>query len=243
MRSAISVVFLMGLWGCGPARDETSSTSDVEEAPAPETASTDAPDVEPDHYKVELENDHVRVLRISYKAGEEGKLHSHADGVTVFVTDGAVSLTLEDGTTQERSWEAGAAAWSPAETHGGVAKTDIEGILIEVKSGAAEAVIPESNATVSDPDHHVVEFENDRVRIVRMTYPAGYATPPHDHLAGVNVMLADYQGTNTAEGGEPAEVEGSAGEVSWADRGAAHVTRNTGEEPIELVRVEIKAAS
>ncbi|MDH3268599.1 MAG: hypothetical protein OEM46_07060, partial [Ignavibacteria bacterium] len=37
----------------------------------------DATVVDPDHYKVEFENDEVRVLRINYDPGEKSAMHSH----------------------------------------------------------------------------------------------------------------------------------------------------------------------
>ncbi|MEE9264812.1 MAG: hypothetical protein V3V11_10185, partial [Vicinamibacteria bacterium] len=103
---------------------------------APEEASgesLDATEVAPDHYKAELENDHVRVLRITYAAGEEAALHSHPNGVLVFLSDGSSVLTLEDGTKREDSFKAGDTMWAPAETHQGKAITDTELILVELK--------------------------------------------------------------------------------------------------------------
>ena len=47
----------------------------------------DAAKVDPKHYKVELENDQVRVLRISYGPGEKSVMHSHPANVAVFLTE------------------------------------------------------------------------------------------------------------------------------------------------------------
>ena len=43
----------------------------------------DAVTVDPKHYKVEMENDQVRVLRIHYGAGEKSVMHSHPASVAV----------------------------------------------------------------------------------------------------------------------------------------------------------------
>jgi len=53
----------------------------------------DAVKVDSKHYKVEFENDQVRVLRIQYPAGEKSVMHEHPDSVAVFLTDHEVKFT------------------------------------------------------------------------------------------------------------------------------------------------------
>ena len=242
MRPFFVLALVVGLSACQPATEQREDEMPAAEEPSAEADTTDAPAVDPEHYTVEMENDYVRVIRFQYEAGEESPMHSHAEGVTIFLSDGSATLTPEGGTSEEISFVAGDAQWHPAETHSVVTSTGGEGVIVEVRAPAEEVEIPETNATVVDPEHHEVEFENDQIRLVRMTYPAGYATPPHTHLPGVNIMLNDYKGTNTPEGGDPNEVAGEAGEVSWAEAGPPHVTENAGDE-ISLLRVEIKAAA
>jgi len=96
----------------------------------------DATVVDPDHYKVEFENDEVRVLRITYGPGEESVMHSHPEGVAVFLTDGNVKFTLPDGKTQDVKVEAGQVIWSPESTHQpeNTSETPFEVIQIELKT-------------------------------------------------------------------------------------------------------------
>ena len=47
----------------------------------------DAVTADPKHYKVEFENEQVRVLRISYGPGEKSVMHQHPANVAVFLTD------------------------------------------------------------------------------------------------------------------------------------------------------------
>jgi hypothetical protein len=49
--------------------------------------------VDPKHYKVDFENDKVRVLRITYGPGEKSMMHYHPDGVAVYLTDGKTLMT------------------------------------------------------------------------------------------------------------------------------------------------------
>jgi quercetin dioxygenase-like cupin family protein len=77
----------------------------------------DATKVDPKHYKVEFENDQVKVLRITYGPGEISKMHSHAEGVVVFLSDGKGKFTLPDGKTSEENFKSGLVIWTDATTH------------------------------------------------------------------------------------------------------------------------------
>ena len=53
----------------------------------PQPITDDPVKVDPQHYKVEFENERVRVLRIKYGAGEKSVMHSHPEAIAVFLTD------------------------------------------------------------------------------------------------------------------------------------------------------------
>src|ERR1700694_5940112 len=67
--------------------------------------------VDAKHYKVEFENDQVRVLRITYGPHEKSVMHGHPAGVAVFLTDGNVKFTLPDGKTQDAPIKTGSTQW------------------------------------------------------------------------------------------------------------------------------------
>jgi quercetin dioxygenase-like cupin family protein len=96
----------------------------------------DATEVDPEHYKVEFENEKVRVLRITYAPGDKSVMHSHPEGVAVFLTDGTIKFTLPDETTQDIKVEAGQVIWSPKSTHlpENTGKEPFEVIQIEMKN-------------------------------------------------------------------------------------------------------------
>jgi quercetin dioxygenase-like cupin family protein len=119
-------------------------------------------------------------------------------------------------------------------------ETMSDGVLVELKKERGTPLdAPSHDAVEIDTDHHTVEFENELVRVVRMRYPEGYETPPHNHYPGVNIHLADFRAASGPEGEDVEPIEGKAGSTSWADNGKPHVTRNLGGE-LHLVRVEIK---
>lgn len=96
----------------------------------------DAVKVDPKHYKVEFENDQVRVLRITYAPGEKGVMHSHPEGMVVFLTDSEGKFTLPDGKTQKNNYKKGFFSWVPASTHQpeNIGKKPFELLQIEMKS-------------------------------------------------------------------------------------------------------------
>jgi quercetin dioxygenase-like cupin family protein len=100
----------------------------------------DAVKVDPKHYKVELENDQVRVLRIHYEAGEKSVMHSHPASVAVFLTDGRVKFTTPDGKSQPASAKAGEVQWEAAGAHlpENVGAKAFDLILVELKSAPAK---------------------------------------------------------------------------------------------------------
>ncbi len=69
------------------------------------------------HYKVEFENDKVRVLRISYGPGEKSVMHDHPNAVAVFLTDGRGKFTYPDGRTEDINMKTGQTVWFDAVKH------------------------------------------------------------------------------------------------------------------------------
>ena len=95
--------------------------------------------VDPKHYKVELENDQVRVLRISYGPREKSVMHGHPVSVGVNFTDAHVRFTFPDGKTEEIRFKAGEVRSYPAGEHLPENLTDkfIEVVFVELKAKAS----------------------------------------------------------------------------------------------------------
>lgn len=99
----------------------------------------DAATVDAKHYKVEFENDQVRVLRITYGPHEKSVMHSHPAGVTVFLSDGHAKFTLPDGKIIDVPVKKGSAQWTDATTHlpENVGDKGFEVIQVELKTKPA----------------------------------------------------------------------------------------------------------
>jgi quercetin dioxygenase-like cupin family protein len=92
-----------------------------------------------------------------------------------------------------------------------------------------------------DPAHHKVEFENDQVRVIRVTIPAGDKTLVHEHPNSVGVYLKDTKSRLRPVGGEVTETTRKAGDV--LDLPAVkHVIENIGSTTAEIIMVELKSS-
>jgi quercetin dioxygenase-like cupin family protein len=92
--------------------------------------------VDPKHYKVEFENDQVRVLRITYGAHEKSVMHVHPGAVAVFLTDGQSKFALPDGKSEDAPFKAGTTRWTPSGKHlpENTGDKPFELILVEMKA-------------------------------------------------------------------------------------------------------------
>ncbi len=95
--------------------------------------------VDPKHYKVEVENAQVRVLRIHYGPHEKSVMHGHPAGVAVFLTDSHGKFTFPDGKSEVQDSKAGQARWTPGEIHlpENLSDKPEELILVELKGKPA----------------------------------------------------------------------------------------------------------
>lgn len=241
--SWVAVVLLLALVSCAQPETETAppAIAEVEEE-APAENEFDPTVIDPDHYTAEFENDRVRILRIGYGPGEESVLHHHPENVAVFLTDVMVQMTLGDGSVEELAAKAGDAVYSGVEHHQpkNISDAPLEVVAIELKSSES----PATDATGADPTevdaaHYTAEFENDRVRILRIAYGAGEESVMHFHPDSIAVFLTDHLVQMTLPDGSTEEVSAVAGEALFVPAGE-HLPKNVSDSSWELILVELK---
>lgn len=114
-------------------------------------------------------------------------------------------------------------------------------VLIVAAALAASVTLALAQDPVKvDPKHYKVEFENEQVRVLRITYGPGEKSVMHDHPANVAVFLTDSQGKFTQPDGKSQKVDWKAGTIKW-DSGGKHLPENAGDKPFELIVVELKS--
>jgi len=97
--------------------------------------------VDSKHYKLEMENSQVRVLRINYGPHEKSVMHEHPASVAVMLTDADVKFTMADGKTDEIHVKAGQVMWREPGTHlpENLGGKPFALILVELKARRAPA--------------------------------------------------------------------------------------------------------
>ena len=95
------------------------------------------------------------------------------------------------------------------------------------------------DAVSADPAHYSLSFENELVRLLRVSYGPGEKSVMHRHTASCVVFLTDQTFNFTLPDGttEPASVP--AGALGCGD-GNVHLPQNIGAEAAEFIMIEFK---
>lgn len=95
--------------------------------------------VEPKHYKLDFENDHVQVVSVHYGPHEKSALHEHPGGVVVALTEAHLRFTDENGKTREVFSKPGEVRWYPPFKHRveNLGDTTYDGVYIGLKNKVA----------------------------------------------------------------------------------------------------------
>ena len=95
------------------------------------------------------------------------------------------------------------------------------------------------DAVKADPKHYTVEFENDKIRIIRIKYGPGEKSVMHTHGPNVAVFLSNSTVRMHLPDGTSMDVPTETGATQWADA-EEHLPVNLGDGPMEVVLVELK---
>jgi quercetin dioxygenase-like cupin family protein len=100
-------------------------------------AALDPVKVDPREYKVEFENNQVRVLRVKIGAHQKVPLHEHLlNRVVVYLTDQNGTMTTPDGKTETAQHKAGEVSWAGPAKHREENLRDgpFEAVVVEFKN-------------------------------------------------------------------------------------------------------------
>ena len=209
---------------------------------APLTLAQDPVSVDASHYRVLLDNDQVRVLRIHYNPKELSVMHEHPASVVVFLSDSQAVFTLPDGSKLPNAGgKKGEVRFAESGKHQpeNTGKTPVEAVLVELKGRPGSSSPVAMDAVKIDPSHHKLEFENDRVRVLRIKLKPGDKTRQHEHPDGVAIFLTDAAAKFTLSDGKIREGGGKRGEANWA-AAEKHAVENASTTAMEVILVELK---
>lgn len=95
------------------------------------------------------------------------------------------------------------------------------------------------DAVTADPKHYTVEFENDKVRIIRIKYGPGEKSVMHTHGPNVSIMLSQGTVRMNFPDGTSEDLPAEVGTAVWSDA-EEHLPENLSDGPLEVVLVEVK---
>jgi quercetin dioxygenase-like cupin family protein len=193
-----------------------------------------------------IENDQVRVLRVTDQPHSKSAPHRHASNRVMIYFQAGRQEIISDGRKTVLEWKPGEVKWSPAggtHTSEVVSGAPVTIVEIEVKKPGDPARTP--SATLDPlkvvPKMYTLEFENAQVRVFRVHMPPHAKVPLHEHaLNRVIVYLTDQNSSMTPEGGKTETATHKAGEASWGGA-VKHREENLGDRPFEAVVIELKS--
>ena len=109
------------------------------------------------------------------------------------------------------------------------------GLFVCLLAVVAQAQDP----TKVEPTHYKLDFENDRVQVVAVTYGPHEKSALHDHPGGVVVSITEAHLRFTDEGGKVREVYSKPGEARWYPP-FKHRVENLGDTTYRAVYIGIK---
>ena len=179
---------------------------------------------------LEIDNPWVHVTRVVLAPREKTPVREYAPSVIVYLTD---TTAHRDGDTAH--FEAGARAEENTTSH------PVEEVIVEFKPGSPPiARQPNLRDPVKlDPEHHTVDFENDRARVLRTVLVPHVRSPMHDHPPYVVVYLTELHTKMALSDGRQVDNPRRKGEVAWRDA-MHHSTENIGAEIASEIQVELK---
>jgi quercetin dioxygenase-like cupin family protein len=119
-------------------------------------------------------------------------------------------------------------------------KDHIAGLLLAGSMLAlAAAVVVAQDPVQVDAKHYKVTFENEQVRVLRVTYGPKEKSVMHEHPNAVAVFLADGQIKFALPDGKTQDASVKAGQSIWNPAGK-HLPENVGDKPFDLVLIELK---
>jgi quercetin dioxygenase-like cupin family protein len=110
----------------------------------------------PNHYRVLVDNENVRVVENTLQPGEKDALHTHPAGWYYVTRGGTMKVVFASGQTEMWTPPTGESGWSAPEaphTSENVGTTPMSYVLVEVKSAAAPH--PAASASSARPHRAV----------------------------------------------------------------------------------------
>ena len=213
-------------------------------APAP---TLQVPSTREPHHNVKLENRYVRVLDVTVDPFDGTLYHIHENPYT-WVSIGPATLkaqVLGSDVITDLNPKDGEVRYSPAVTHrvGNIGSTPFRNITIQIQ-GKDDTQTPPSGllaeAHAAGPQTEIA-FENDLIRVDRLSIAPGRASVPHSHRKS-HLLVAVHRATVKFDAaGHPSVTQlMQPGDFDWHTGAYTHTITNTGTTPFDAIEVTWK---
>ena len=167
---------------------------------------------------VPIDNDQVRVLKVTQGPHIKTKLHKHdMNRVMIYLQPGKQTIEYPAAKSAHLNWKAGEALWSPqAGMHIAEITSDnpVTIVELELKNKGRKVTPPALDPLKVAPKNYTVELDNDQVRVLRSRIGAP--------ITGGTLRVIDVNGTVVASG------------ITVADDGSYSVPTLTGTAPYRI---------
>ena len=233
----VGSVLALLLTGCGDSEPAAPAPSGTDAA-ASETLRSVAPATE-----VQLENEHVRVSRVSLAPGAD--LPAHDGGRRAIYALGEYEIQWQpDGAAPERrAWADGDVHFHDAGSHAlaNIGTTQAEFVVFERLAAPlpGDAASEVKDAADVMPETAALLSENASFRVMQVVLEPGEAQQVHDGSARVVYSLSDYEIEWQEGDAAPEKRRWGAGDAHWHLDGE-HAARNSGQTRARWLIVALK---
>ncbi len=134
MRLLLLAVVAMGAYGQQQFQPGLRFPPDI--VPPEVFARRDPLQLDPIHYRLDFENEHVRAIRLTLKADEAVPMHDDVDALVVCILECHLRFTTPAGHIQDVHMESGESRWLYGDRHSAknLNTNSMEMLFIEVKA-------------------------------------------------------------------------------------------------------------
>jgi len=194
------------------------------------------------HHHLKLENEYARVYDVLVPPGDSTLFHIHSNDYA-YVTLGdanlkaqmlgkeAIDLVLKNGEVRYTKGPITHMFSNPTEA-------PFRNITVEIlRTPGAQ---PEGRESAGLP-HHLVELENDRVRILRLILEPGQSTGMHTHASmNLAITVGGASLLYASPGGKPETRDPKPGDFKWNAGKLSQDLKNVGSSRFEAIEIEFK---
>jgi hypothetical protein len=112
-------------------------------------------------------------------------------------------------------------------------------LMVTLLLSGAAVMGEKQDGAVVDSGTANVEFENEQLRVVRVTYAPHQKSAMHSHAGRFVVTLTENHSRSTSPDGTTKTVDRAAHEYYWGDA-VTHQIENLSDDPMENIEIELK---